>query len=80
MMKPQKARACPSGAHSGRGPTQDIHSSLHAMVDSLEGSTPAHPEVDIDTARLVHSKTRHLPGEVLSRLEPQILVGVAVMV
>ncbi len=36
-------------------------------------------EVDIDTARMVHTKTRHLPGEVLSRLEPQLLVKVSAL-
>ncbi|MBK8075628.1 MAG: DUF222 domain-containing protein [Kineosporiaceae bacterium] len=36
-------------------------------------------EVDIDTARLVHAKTRHLPGETLTRLEPQILTKVVAL-
>ncbi|MBK7623508.1 MAG: hypothetical protein IPJ14_12830 [Kineosporiaceae bacterium] len=36
-------------------------------------------EVDIDTARLVHAKTRHLPGETLTRLEPQLLVKVTAL-
>ncbi|MBK6871558.1 MAG: hypothetical protein IPG94_09320 [Kineosporiaceae bacterium] len=36
-------------------------------------------EVDIDTARLVHTKTRHLPSETLTRLEPQLLVKVAAL-
>ncbi|MBK7623809.1 MAG: DUF222 domain-containing protein [Kineosporiaceae bacterium] len=36
-------------------------------------------EVDIDTARLVHAKTRHLPGETLTRLEPQLLTKVAAL-
>ncbi|MBK6872191.1 MAG: hypothetical protein IPG94_12640 [Kineosporiaceae bacterium] len=36
-------------------------------------------EVDIDTARLVQAKTRHLPGEVLGRLEPQLLVKVVAL-
>ncbi|MBK6873055.1 MAG: hypothetical protein IPG94_17300 [Kineosporiaceae bacterium] len=36
-------------------------------------------EVDIDTARLVHTKTRHLPGETLTRLEPHVLVKVVAL-
>ncbi|MBK7625334.1 MAG: hypothetical protein IPJ14_22410 [Kineosporiaceae bacterium] len=36
-------------------------------------------EVDIDTARLVHTKTRHLPGETLTRLEPHVLVKVTAL-
>ncbi|MBK8076304.1 MAG: hypothetical protein IPK24_12235 [Kineosporiaceae bacterium] len=35
--------------------------------------------VDIDTARLVQAKTRHLPGETLTRLEPQLLVKVVAL-
>ncbi|MFN8080796.1 MAG: DUF222 domain-containing protein [Kineosporiaceae bacterium] len=60
-------------------------STLTARVDTLRELPARLPglwhllatgAVDIDTARLVHSKTRHLPGEVLSRLESQILVKV----
>ncbi|MFN8082160.1 MAG: DUF222 domain-containing protein [Kineosporiaceae bacterium] len=63
-------------------------STLTARVDTLRELPARLPglwhllatgAVDIDTARLVHSKTRHLPGEVLSRLEPQILVKVTTL-
>ncbi|MFN8079870.1 MAG: DUF222 domain-containing protein [Kineosporiaceae bacterium] len=63
-------------------------STLTARVDTLRELPARLPglwhllaagAVDIDTARLVHSKTRHLPGEVLSRLESQILVKVTTL-
>ncbi|MFN8080433.1 MAG: DUF222 domain-containing protein [Kineosporiaceae bacterium] len=63
-------------------------STLTARVDTLRDLPARLPglwhllatgAVDIDTARLVHSKTRHLPGEVLTRLEPQILVKVTAL-
>ncbi|MFN8081575.1 MAG: DUF222 domain-containing protein [Kineosporiaceae bacterium] len=63
-------------------------STLTARVDTLRDLPARLPglwhllatgAVDIDTARLVHSKTRHLPGEVLSRLESQILVKVTAL-
>ncbi len=63
-------------------------STLVARVDTLRELPSRLPglwhllatgEVDIDTARLVHAKTRHLPGETLTRLEPQILVKVVAL-
>ncbi|MBK8077361.1 MAG: hypothetical protein IPK24_17765 [Kineosporiaceae bacterium] len=63
-------------------------STLAARVDTLRELPSRLPglwhllatgEVDIDTARLVQAKTRHLPGEVLGRLEPQLLVKVVAL-
>ncbi|MFN8080557.1 MAG: DUF222 domain-containing protein [Kineosporiaceae bacterium] len=63
-------------------------STLTARVDTLRDLPARLPglwhllatgAVDIDTARLVHSKTRHLPGEALTRLESQILVKVTTL-
>ncbi|MFN8081445.1 MAG: DUF222 domain-containing protein, partial [Kineosporiaceae bacterium] len=60
-------------------------STLTARIDTLRDLPARLPglwhllatgAVDIDTARLVHSKTRHLPAEALTRLEAQILVKV----
>ncbi|MBK6872586.1 MAG: hypothetical protein IPG94_14810 [Kineosporiaceae bacterium] len=63
-------------------------STLAARVDTLRELPTRLPglwhllatgEVDIDTARLVQAKTRHLPAEVLTRLGPQILVKVVAL-